>query len=482
MAASAHLVLSIDQGTSATKTLLLDPSAKIISRGEHSISQSNPANGWVEQDANEIEASIYQAIEQALLKYKISDLAVMGISNQRESVLLWDKESGEAISPVISWQDSRTADICKVIAESGARDRVEELSGLPLDPMFSAPKIRWLLDKFDPTREMSASGALAVGTIDSWLTRGRGNHSIEIGNASRTQLLDIQSGQWSEELLSIFNIPMEVLPDVRPSNFLTYLHSEGALGSIPVQAILGDSHAALYGHGIQLPGRAKVTYGTGSSVMSLTSSVAKSNSGICRTIAWSIGNDITHAVEGNIRSAGATLKWLSQITSLDVSTLVSLSENAKETGLQIIPAFNGLGAPWWDSQARGMLTGLTLADGPAEFARAAIESIALQVCDVVVAMNSIGSEISSLDVDGGASANDGLMQLQSDLLQMQVNRPQSSDYSALGVAYMAGIEAKVWGRDVLENVNTQIFSPKKTISEAEKLISQWKKSLSLARH
>ncbi len=482
MATSAQLVLSIDQGTSATKTLLLDSSAKIISRGECSISQSHPANGWIEQDPNEIETSVYQAIQQALEGYEISDVVVVGISNQRESVLLWNKESGEAISPVVSWQDSRTTEICNEVATSGARDRVEELSGLPLDPMFSAPKIRWLLDKYDPTRQMSASGALAVGTIDSWLTRSRGNHSIEVGNASRTQLLDIQSGKWSEELLSIFKIPLEVLPVVRSSNYSTQLHREGALGSIPVRAILGDSHAALYGHGIQLPGRAKVTYGTGSSVMSLTSEVAASNSGICRTIAWAIGSNITHAVEGNIRSAGATLKWLSQITGLDVATLVSLAENAKRTELQIVPAFNGLGAPWWDSQAKGMLTGLTLADGPAEFARAAIESMALQVHDVVLVMNSIGSEINSLDVDGGASANDGLMQLQSDLLQMKVNRPQSSDYSALGVAYLAGIEAKVWAGDILKNGKTQIFSPMKTVKEVEEVVSQWKRSLSLARN
>ena len=464
-----RFVLAVDQGTSATKALLFNSLGEIVGRGETPISLQFPGDNRVEQDPYEIEASVLSAMKSAIGTRDRDTIVAVGISNQRESIVAWDRDSGKAVSSVISWQDSASSAICDEIRAQGFADEVQKISGLPLDSMFSAPKISQLLNGL-------ASENLYVGTIDSWLTRSPGNATIEIGNASRTQLVDLKTGDWSSRLLEIFNIPRDVLPGIKPSNHHT------TLDGLPVFSIMGDSHSAFFGQGINSVGIAKATYGTGSSIMALIPESGVTNPGLCTTIAWAVGNSISYALEGNIRSAGATLVWLSELLGLAISEIASLAEKASDGGVVLVPAFNGLGAPWWDSQATGVIAGLSRASDKSTLAKAAIDSIAFQVSDVIAAMSEVGPKIKELMVDGGASANDYLMQLQSNLLQIPVNRKASSDFSSIGVARMAGQEAGLWKVNTLDGAIDRTFTPEKLSSEQEKSTRQWHKGLALARN
>jgi glycerol kinase len=464
-----RFVLAVDQGTSATKALLFNSLGEIVGRGETPISLQFPGDNRVEQDPYEIEASVLSAMKSAIGNRDRDSIVAVGISNQRESIVAWDRDSGKAVSSVISWQDSASSAICDEIRAQGFADEVQKISGLPLDSMFSAPKISQLLNGL-------ASENIYVGTIDSWLTRSPGNATIEIGNASRTQLVDLKTGDWSSRLLEIFNIPRDVLPGIKPSNHHT------TLDGLPVFSIMGDSHSAFFGQGINSVGIAKATYGTGSSIMALIPESGVTNPGLCTTIAWAVGNSISYALEGNIRSAGATLVWLSELLGLEISEIASLAEKASDGGVVLVPAFNGLGAPWWDSQATGVIAGLSRASDKSTLAKAAIDSIAFQVSDVIAAMSEVGPKIKELMVDGGASANDYLMQLQSNLLQIPVNRKASSDFSSIGVARMAGQEAGLWKVNTLKGAINRTFTPEKLSSEQEKSTRQWHKGLALARN
>jgi glycerol kinase len=464
-----RFVLAVDQGTSATKALLFNSLGEIVGRGETPISLQFPGDSRVEQDPYEIEASVLSAMKSAIGTRDRDTIVAVGISNQRESIVAWDRDSGKAVSSVISWQDSASSAICDEIRAKGFADEVQKISGLPLDSMFSAPKISQLLNGL-------ASENIYVGTIDSWLTRSPGNATIEIGNASRTQLVDLKTGDWSSRLLEIFNIPRDVLPGIKPSNHHT------TLDGLPVFSIMGDSHSAFFGQGINSVGIAKATYGTGSSIMALIPESGVTNPGLCTTIAWAVGNSISYALEGNIRSAGATLVWLSELLGLAISEIASLAEKASDGGVVLVPAFNGLGAPWWDSQATGVIAGLSRASDKSTLAKAAIDSIAFQVSDVIAAMSEVGPKIKELMVDGGASANDYLMQLQSNLLQIPVNRKASSDFSSIGVARMAGQEAGLWKVNTLDGAIDRTFTPEKLSSEQEKSTRQWHKGLALARN
>lgn len=464
-----RFVLAVDQGTSATKALLFNSLGEIVGRGETPISLQFPGDNRVEQDPYEIEASVLSAMKSAIGTRDRDSIVAVGISNQRESIVAWDRDSGKAVSSVISWQDSASSAICDEIRAQGFADEVQKISGLPLDSMFSAPKISQLLNGL-------ASENIYVGTIDSWLTRSPGNATIEIGNASRTQLVDLKTGDWSSRLLEIFNIPRDVLPGIKPSNHHT------TLDGLPVFSIMGDSHSAFFGQGINSVGIAKATYGTGSSIMALIPESGVTNPGLCTTIAWAVGNSISYALEGNIRSAGATLVWLSELLGLAISEIASLAEKASDGGVVLVPAFNGLGAPWWDSQATGVIAGLSRASDKSTLAKAAIDSIAFQVSDVIAAMSEVGPKIKELMVDGGASANDYLMQLQSNLLQIPVNRKASSDFSSIGVARMAGQEAGLWKVNTLDGAIDRTFTPEKLSSEQEKSTRQWHKGLALARN
>ena len=464
-----RLVLAVDQGTSATKALLFNSSGKVVGRGEVAISLKFPAPQRIEQDPYEIAASVLSAVNTAIGEYSRQDIVAVGISNQRESIVAWDRTSGKALSQVISWQDSASKAICDEIRSKGLADEVQSISGLPLDSMFSASKISQLLKNVDPPN-------VCIGTIDSWLTRSAGSATIEIGNASRTQLLDLKTGNWSTRLLEIFNIPRFVLPDVKPSNFHT------TLDNFPVFSIMGDSHSAFFGQGIDSVGIAKATYGTGSSVMALVPESGVRNPGLCTTIAWAKGNSISYAVEGNIRSAGATLVWLSDLLGLEINEIAALAEKASGGGVVLIPAFNGLGAPWWDAHATGIIAGLSRSSDRSTLAKAAIDSIAFQVTDVIAAMSEVGPHITELEVDGGASNSDYLMQLQSNLLQIRVNRKSSSDFSCIGVAQMAGEEAGLWKSKALGGATERTFTPEQVSNELAESTRQWRKGLALARN
>ncbi|XVV08616.1 FGGY family carbohydrate kinase [Actinoplanes sp. CA-131856] len=412
------LVLAIDQGTSSTKCLLVSAGGDVVASGSAPVPIRYPRPGWVEQDAIEILDSVLAAATECLRDAPRARIRAVGLSSQRESALIWDRHTGEPLGPVLGWQDQRAVGVCDKLR--GDEARIRAISGLPLDPMFSAAKLRWLLD--------GHPGALA-GTIDSWLLYAlTGAHQIEAGNASRTQLLDVRKGSWSPELLDLFGIPASALPTITPSSGELGRIGErgGVLEGLPITAVLGDSHAALYAHGRAADGGVKVTYGTGSSVMRL----GDAPSGVCLTIAW----DSQLAAEGNIRSSGATIAWLASFLSVTPSQIGQMAATASSDGVFLVPGFGGLAAPWWDDTAVGLISGLTLGTRPPQLARAAVESIAHQVADVVDAMGGA----SAILADGGASGNDTLMQIQADLTGLVVRRARTANLSGLGVAFLAG--------------------------------------------
>jgi glycerol kinase len=446
------VILAIDQGTGSTKGIALDPSGAVRSRAEKPIGLSSPQPGWVEQDPVEILDSVREVIER-IRSAAGQPVAAVGLSTQRESALAWDTASGTPLTPVIGWQDRRGA---AAAARFGAADAAEvrRISGLPLDPMFSALKFGWILDRLDPDRARARAGAITLGTVDAWLTaRLAGARRIERGNASRTQLLDIATGEWSTELLECFDIPAAALPSVVPSDAPGATAPAGGGTTAPIAAVLGDSHAALFGHGCRGPGMVKATYGTGTSVMGLsdgthaggTRSAGTQSAGTGDTIAWDVGGRICRAFEGNILATGATLVWLAGLLAVEPGELAALAENAPDGGLDIVPAFAGLGAPWWDLSAVGLIAGLAIGTTRGQLARAAMESIALQVDDVIsAAEGACGPRIAEIHVDGGPAGNDWLMRLQADISGRTVVRPRGGNLSALGAAWLAGAAAGLW--------------------------------------
>ena len=444
---SGGVVLAIDQGTGSTKGLAISASGEILARSAVPLAQEHPRPGWVEQDARAIADSVLSVLKR-LRESVDAPIAAIGLSTQRESALAWDEETGEALSPVIGWQDRRTAARADALAPD-AGQLVRWRSGLPLDPMFSALKFEWLLDRIDPDRTRARAGRITLGTVDAWLVRTlTGERRIEVGNASRTQLLDTRSGEWSDDLLGIFGIPRAALPDLSDSDSPSGAVTALDVGGASIAAVLGDSHAALFGHGIREPGRVKVTYGTGSSVMGLDDGsrdgrsgdgVQDGRSGVVRTIAWAIQGRIRPAFEGNILSTGGTLDWLARLLGIEPSEVAALAQAAGPSELDVVPAFAGLGAPWWDERAVGLISGVTLGTGRAELARAVLDSVVLQVEDVLeAAEREIGTPIDVVNVDGAPSANDWLMQLQADLSGRRLRRPEIANLSALGAAWLAG--------------------------------------------
>jgi glycerol kinase len=446
------LVLAIDQGTSATKTALVNRAGDVVARGVAGLPVHHPRRGWVEQSPAEIWHSLQASVHACVEGTDPHQIVGMGLSTQRESLLLWDRRTGQTRSPLVSWQDRRTTAMCREYAPSAAS--VRRSSGLPLDPMFSATKARWLLDHADPDRVQASRGDLCLGTVDAWLVhRLTGQHQIEVGNASRTQLMDIETCQWSSELIDLFGVPAQALPDIVSSvgPFGQRRGDEALLpAGVPVLAVMGDSHAALFGHAGWRNGLVKATYGTGSSVMAASSRRAGQASGLCETIAWQIGAEPVRALEGNIRASGATLAWLAQLTSTSPAQLASIAADAKAGGVHLVPGFNGLGAPWWDPDTTGLLTGLTLGTTLENVARAALESTAFQINDLLIAIRGIAGDVGALSVDGGAAANSSLMQLQADLSGTSVLRPKATDLSALGAAQLAGLAAGLWSLDDLD--------------------------------
>jgi glycerol kinase len=448
------MLLAIDQGTSATKAVLVGDDGTIRARGVAPVGQSHPQPGWVEQSAEEIWQSVLDAVTDCLADGIAEPIAAVGLSTQRESLVLWERGSGRPVGPLLSWQDQRTAPHCARLRTAGAGERVRAVSGLPLDPMFSALKAGWLLDAHDPDRTRSRRGELCLGTVDSWLlSRFGGEHLIEVGNAARTQLLGVRDRAWDPELLELFGVPPDVLPRVVASNgpFPAVRGLAPVADGTPVMAVMGDSHAALYAHAGWRPGQVKATYGTGSSIMSVGEPARTDSGALCLTIAWDDGQP-AYAFEGNIRATGATLTWLAALLGQTPAELAALAGPSSE-GLHLVPAFGGLGAPWWDDEAVGLLSGLTFGTRAPHLARAALESIAFQVEDVVAAIHRDVHPVQTLLADGGPTANATLMQLQADTSGRRVEVARARELSALGVAHLAGIGAGVWTRTALERLD-----------------------------
>ena len=471
-------VLAIDQGTTNTKALLVDASGQTMASGSVPVARTYPRPGWVEQDPDELWRSVAAAVAQ------VADGApcCLALSSQRESVLLWDRASGHPLTPCVSWQDNRGAELCERLRSDGADRLVHDLTGLPLDPMFSASKLRYLLDADPALRAAAESGAACAGTVDSWLLfklSGGAAHVTDAGNASRTLLFDIHRLQWSGELLALFELPAACLPQVRASSGAIAENAalDPALG-LPIMASLADSHAAAFGLGCACPGSAKATYGTGTSLLAPTGeSPLTSRAGLATTVAWR-RDDVTYALEGNVFSSGATVDWLAGVLGLSdamaVQELAATAPHAK--GVHLVPAFAGLGAPYWQPHARGAITGLTFAAGPAELARAAVESIAFQVADLVAALErDLDHPLAELRVDGGASRNNAMMQFQADLLGCPVLRGASPDAAAMGAAMMAGIAAGIFADgDHLADVGGERFEPAITVDQRRELMAAWR--------
>ncbi|MEV4575576.1 FGGY family carbohydrate kinase [Nonomuraea jabiensis] len=446
---TSPLILAIDQGTSSTKALLVDGAGRVVSRASAPLTETQPRPGWVEQDPEELWQSVRRAVAECVSPEQAARVAGVGFSNQRESLVLWERRTGEPLGPLLSWQDQRTAGHCHELA--GSAELVRSVSGMPLDPMFSALKARWLLDAYDPDRRRARAGELCLGTVDSWLlSRFGGEHLIEVGNASRTQLLDVEAGAWDPRLLELFGVPAEVLPRVVSScgPFPAVRDLAPLPDGAPVLAVLGDSHAAMFAHAGWRPGVVKATYGTGSSVMAI--GAGGSSAGLCRSIAWDVGGGPVPAVEGNIRATGRTITWLSELLDVPAETLLAEAEDADPGGVYFVPAFGGLGAPWWDPDATPVITGLTLGTRRAQLAAAALEAVAFQVEDVVTTIEQAVGQVRVLMADGGLTRSARLMRTQADLSGRTVARSGEHDLSALGAADAAGLAAKLWTTEQLE--------------------------------
>lgn len=448
-------ILAIDQGTSATKCVLVDAQGRIVAKATAPLGERYPHAGWVEQDAEEIWQSARTAVADCLAQSPQASVAAVGLSTQRESALIWERSTRKPVTPLLSWQDQRTVGLRDRLAADGVAAMVRERSGLPLDPMFSALKLSWLLDEIDPQRARAASGDWCMGTIDAYIVaRLGGTQVIEAGNASRTQLLNVRTGQWDDELLRLFRIPAGALPDVVASvgAFADAAALHPALSGVKVRSVMADSHSALFAHGAWEPGQVKATMGTGSSVMGLTDGRQPPHPGMCLTIAWDRGDGPQQALEGNIRAAGSTLRWLSGVFGISSEQAAEIAARSQSGGVCLVPAFNGLGAPWWDARAQGLISGLTLNTDKGALFAAAVESIAHQVADVVDAMSASGSAVQRLLLDGGPSRNASLREMLSAYIARPVVHCSDAELSALGVAHLAGVGAGIWDWDALRRL------------------------------
>ncbi|MEC7726838.1 MAG: glycerol kinase GlpK [Planctomycetota bacterium] len=454
MRAMQH-ILAIDQGTTGTTVLVLDEALSVRGRGYQEFAQHYPAPGHVEHDPQEILTSVRAAITAAIAQSGVAptELAAVGITNQRETVVVWDRATGEPVHRAIVWQDRRTADACRRLIDDGHEDAVRQATGLPIDPYFSATKLAWILDQGD-LRARAERGELAFGTVDAFLVHaltGGDAHATDVSNASRTLLFDLQAMSWSDDLLARFRVPRSVLPEVAPSAgvFGTVRGIDGLPDGLPITGIAGDQQAALFGQACFSPGDATCTYGTGAFLLMNTGAMpVASASGLVTTVAWEIPGERAYALEGSAFVAGAAVQWLRDglgffSSSAEVEALAASVESSD--GVVVVPAFTGLGSPHWRPDARGAITGLTRGTTRAHIARATLEGVALQNVDILRAMEKdAGQPLGTLKVDGGAAANDLLMQFQSDVLGVPIRRPQLLETTALGAAFLAGLGCGLW--------------------------------------
>lgn len=488
-------IMSLDQGTTSSRCILFNKNGLIESVAQKEFTQIYPKAGWVEHDPMEIWFTQISVATEAMQKINAtaSDIAAIGITNQRETTVIWDKTTGKPIYNAIVWQCRRTSDICDVLKEEGFDQIIKEKTGLIIDAYFSATKIKWILDHVEGAREKALKGQLLFGTIDTWLiwnlTKGK-VHVTDYSNASRTMLFNIHTLKWEEEILTRLDIPASMLPQVKPSSCV-YGHTNPTLlgGEIPISGAAGDQQAALFGQICHTPGTAKNTYGTGCFLLMNTGEKAiLSHKGLLTTIAWGIDNKVEYALEGSVFIAGAAIQWLrDELRMIDHAAHTETYANSvpDSNGVYIVPAFTGLGAPYWDQYARGTILGLTRGVKKEHFIRATLESLAYQTYDVLMAMQEdSGISLKALKVDGGACANNFLMQFQSDILGAKVDRPEVIETTALGAAYLAGLAVGYWKdqEDISTNwALSKSFTPKMESSKREFLLKGWHKAIKCTR-
>ncbi|OIJ12327.1 glycerol kinase [Anaerobacillus arseniciselenatis] len=485
-------ILSLDQGTTSSRAILFNKAGEIVDSAQREFKQIFPKPGWVEHNANEIWSSVLAVMAEVMEvnEIKPNEIAGIGITNQRETTVVWEKETGHPVYNAIVWQSRQTAEICEELKEKGYSDTVREKTGLLIDAYFSGTKVKWILDNVEGTREKAENGELLFGTIDTWLIwklSGGKAHVTDYSNASRTLMYNIYDLEWDDELLEMLTVPKSMLPEVRPSSEV-YAHTVDYhfFGeAVPISGAAGDQQAALFGQACYEEGMAKNTYGTGCFMLMNTGEKAvKSDHGLLTTLAWGIDGKVTYALEGSIFVAGSAIQWLRDglrmIKSAAETEKYATSVSSTD-GVYMVPAFVGLGTPYWDSEVRGAIFGLTRGTEKEHFIRATVESLAYQTKDVLKAMEAdSGIELKTLRVDGGAVANNFLMQFQSDIINVPVERPVINETTALGAAYLAGLAVGFW-KDQSEIAKQwkveRTFEVDMEASERQKLYSGWKKAI-----
>ena len=488
-------LLTLDQGTTSSRAIIFNEHGQIQATAQRETHIQTPHSGWVEQDAQKIWSTQIAVVQQALATARIlaKDIKAIGLTNQRETTVVWDRRNGKPLAPAIVWQDRRTSDWCNRLIDQGLMSKIQQKTGLRIDPYFSAGKLVWFLEHVEGVRELAEQGHVAFGTIDSWLiwnlTQGA-EHVIEASNASRTMLMNLHQQTWDEELLELFHIPASVLPKIISSDNYIADTASGLLGAnIPITGILGDQQSALFGQSCFEVGSAKNTYGTGCFMLFNTGQdIQLSQNKLLSTLAWQAQGQTTYALEGSVFMAGAVVQWLRDGLGIIQKSddIEKLACKVKDTdGVVLVPAFTGLGAPHWDSEARALLCGMSRGTTQAHIARAALESIAFQVSDVLSAMQSdIAHPLKELRVDGGASSNDMLMQFQADILNVPVLRPKMLESTAWGAAAMAGLKSGIFSS--LEEISQSwqlehAFEPKMQNDEREAHLAKWQKALNRAK-
>ncbi len=481
-------IISLDQGTTSSRALLVDQEGNIQGTVQREFTQIFPRPGWVEHDAMEILESQMGVLHELIKKENVnpSDIQAIGITNQRETTMVWDKTTGQPVYNAIVWQDKRTADICEDLKKSGLTEHVRKTTGLVIDSYFSGTKVKWILDNVEGTKARAENGELLMGTVDSWLVwnmTGRRNHITDYTNASRTMIYDIVDLKWDDRMLKALGIPKSMLPEVKPSahHFGDY-EIEGV--SIPITGIAGDQQAALFGQGCFKQGTAKNTYGTGCFMLMNTGEKPQfSKNGLLTTIAYGLDGKVNYALEGSIFIAGAAIQWLRDGLELiqDAKETEALANSVEgESSVYVVPAFAGLGAPYWDMYARGAIFGLTRDTGKAHLAKATLESLAYQTKDILKAMeDDSGIQLENLRVDGGACANNHLMQFQADILDTEVHRPKVIESTAMGAAYLAGIQVGLWTQSDIDQNRPmdRIFEPTFDRVKRKRLYKNWQKAV-----
>lgn len=482
-------LLAIDQGTTSSRAILFDENLNVVNISQQEIENYFPEPGWVEMDANEIWTSVEYVCTNVVNKAKINvdDIKAIGITNQRETTIVWDRKTGLPVYDALVWQSRQSADLCQKVIEAGYEEIIKRKTGLKIDPYFSASKIRWILDHIENGQQRAENGELMFGTVDSWLVyklTGKKVHISDVSNASRTMLMNIDTLAWDDELLGYWNIPRAILPEIKDSSEI-YGYTEMFGTELPIAAVCGDQQSALFGQMCFESGTCKNTYGTGCFLLFNTAEKRiESNSGLVTSVGWKIGEEVNYVLEGSVFVAGAAIQWLRDGLKLiaNAKDTQAIAEGLLSTdGVYVVPAFTGLGAPYWNQSARGAIFGLTRGTTTEHLVRATLESLAYQSYDIIEAMEKdTGLPIKSLKVDGGACRNDYLMQFQSDLIRTEIVRPFNFETTALGAAMLAGLAVKLFdNKQQLKDkyLIEKRFNPELDEKEAKELIHGWKKAV-----